>query len=96
MTLSQRWELKLGTRTRVALESHFYRLQTRPEMTPDLTRLQEKDSWIFEKQLESLILKYLLLIFKRRTASAPQHPSASRNSSTILSEQRVKTAERMT
>ncbi len=44
MTLSQRWELELGTRTRVALESHFYRLQTRPEMTPDLTRLEEKDS----------------------------------------------------
>ncbi len=44
--------------TWLRLESHFYSLQTWPEMTPDLTRLKEKDLWIFQKQLKVFILKY--------------------------------------
>ncbi len=44
--------------TWLGLKLHFYRLQTRPEMTPDFTQLQEKDSWIFKSNSLFFIRKY--------------------------------------
>ncbi len=65
---SQRWALELVTRTRVALESNFYRLQTRPEMTPDLTR----GKWL----VNIFILKYLYNWYtKGGPQPKPWHPS---------------------
>ncbi len=54
-------------------------------MTPDFTRLEEK-------QLESFILKY----FYKCIRTPASIRTASRRSSTILSEQRIKTAEQIT
>ncbi len=98
----QRWALELVTRTQVALESHFYRLQTWLRL--DLKWLQtwldsRKRTREYFKSNSSLLSlnTYITDIQKADCIRTPaSNRTASCNSSTILSEQRVKTAERIT